>query len=137
MSVTSSNELLLKRVKSNIILKRTYAHVRLMSIAGAANDTTGYNEHFNSIKSLQDEVEKIFIPRFKNIFDMDKNKYSLILSENDYLQNYYVSSLEFSTFFEANIKMYNDYEFNDWNYNETTNSMFESGIYRFFMGKYK
>jgi len=136
MSTLSDNEILSQRIKSNVILKKAYNHVRLMSLSGAAGDDNGYYKHFNEIKSLQNEVDQTFIPRFKATSKVDKNKYPLILSENDFLQSYYVSSYEFSIFFDANLKIFNEYDFNDWIYNGTSDSMFENSIYRFFIGKY-
>ncbi|OUM58361.1 hypothetical protein PIROE2DRAFT_16387 [Piromyces sp. E2] len=132
-NVIVSNNLISERIKSNVILKRVYNDIRLLSISGAAGDEQSFNKYYQDVFSLKDDISNIFVNRFKSTSSMDKTTYPIIISDSNYQQISYINSYEFSKFFESFTMMIYDFSANDWEYNDMKESLFNSNIYRFFI----
>ncbi|ORX64369.1 hypothetical protein BCR32DRAFT_273133, partial [Anaeromyces robustus] len=127
--------LLSKRIKSNIILKKIYNNIRLMSISGAAEREEYYNYYNNNLLSLQDKVKNIFIPRFKTI--EEQNTYPLIMSTNSVKTYSYETAYEFSMFLESYLKTISSYKFEDWKITNTAESLFNIHTYKNLIDNFK
>ncbi|KAG4105272.1 hypothetical protein H8356DRAFT_925030 [Neocallimastix lanati (nom. inval.)] len=133
----SNNDMLSKRIRSDVILKKVYNSIRQMSIGGAAQDEEYFNYYKQKIEALQSDIEDTFIPRFKTLSSLDPMTYPVIFQEGSYNDYNYLTSFEFSKFIESFTKLVHDYPFEDWNYYNLTEPLFNDYTYKFFIDNFK
>jgi len=122
--------MLSKRIRSDVILKKVYNSIRQMSIGGAAQDEEYFNYYKQKIEALQSDIEDTFIPRFKTLSSLDPMTYPVIFQEGSYNDYNYLTSFEFSKFIESFTKLVHDYPFEDWNYYNLTEPLFNDYTYK-------